>query len=99
MSFHVGQLVVCVDDAPLNPLRISAREDGLRRGAVYTVRDTLTFRGEACVRLAEIVRPIRSDDDFETPMLARRFRPVDEKRIEVFRKALISPRQPIEVGS
>lgn len=91
-AFHVGQLVECIDDElPTNlDLETTIPDlNGLTRGRIYTVRwagrftrnDGDTHFG---VRLNEIVRP---EDD--VPYLAGRFRPVDDSRLDVFRKALV----------
>lgn len=94
-KFHPGQFVVCVDDAPVT----TAIMDGLRRGHVYTVRwagtgtdvDGSKFAG---IRVEEIVRPSRDGSD-DTPYSQRRFRPLDDDRLDVFRKALVGKREVV----
>lgn len=77
---RVGAKVVCVDASP----RVGARArdlDGLTRGVVYTIRSVFEEDGELCLRLAEIVRPIRIEDILENygtenGFAATRFRPL-----------------------
>lgn len=79
--FHVGQLVVCVDDSPG---RLSG-ERHFTRGNIYTISATApaTRRHPAGVRVEESPSPsVTSWVD------AARFRPVDEARLTVFRKLL-----------
>lgn len=87
--FHVGQLVVCVDERQgviPEPTPLA----GLRKRAVYTVR-TFTqghvFReGVAdAVWLEEVSRPR------DRPFAAWRFRPVDETKLSIFREMLVTP--------
>lgn len=92
MAFHVGQLVVCVDDSPC---RLIGKKD-LVRGKVYTIEgfDPETGTGVYLVGLpGEIVPP------WKHPLGWRhtRFRPLDPKRIEVFTDLLANP--PKEVVS
>lgn len=63
MAFRVGQKVVCVDDAchsKYSPWRVrsSATMNGLIARATYTVRAVTLYRGQPCIWLAEIVRPL-----------------------------------------
>ena len=102
MSFHVGQLVVCVDDAPwpLPPPPIGRWDgnlSGLRRGTVYTIRDLENrVPYDGCVRLIEIVRSV-SHYGFESAFDQRRFRPVNDAKLEVFRAALApTPRKRVD---
>lgn len=107
MSFHVGQLVVCVDDSPLTApppprpwIQWDRDMDGLLRGRVYTIRDSgiRSVCDVDGVRLNEIVRrpcPVTGTDPAYS---ARRFRPVDDTRIAVFRQALTSVPQGEEVA-
>lgn len=97
MSFHVGQLVVCVDDQPRGRLYPM---DGLRSGVIYTVRDVLydLMIDANLVWLDEIVRGVEPDWDSarEAPYWADRFRPVDETRIAVFRKIAANPKIEVD---
>lgn len=91
VEFHPGQLVECVDAAiPSNiDLEFTVPDlDGLTRGRIYTVRWAGRFTrntGDTIygVHLAEITR------GKEVPYFAGRFRPVDDSRLDVFRKALV----------
>lgn len=82
--FHVGQLVICVD--------VSTRGgslNGLTRGTIYTISEIVHFcdcgfcsgTGDY-FHLMEITRSNR------LPYETRRFRPLDDSRLEIFRKAL-----------
>lgn len=95
MSFHVGQFVACVDtgDHPewIPDGSVIGDLDGLSKGIVYTVReiDVLAWDDTTDnIRLWEIVRPTKLGI-VDTPYDARRFRPVDETRLAIFRQALI----------
>lgn len=91
MAFHVGQLVVCVDDRRSVERGIKPPPggfigdlDGLTRGRIYTVR-RICFDDYfllTIVVLDEIVRP--QDDGYDST----RFRPLSDTRISVFRKML-----------
>lgn len=92
MTFHVGQKVVCVDDearyGDLYPLKA---------GVTYTVRSIGPFCHplfritEVCVCVEEITR----QDDF--PYLARRFRPLVERKtdISIFHRILQQNSNPV----
>jgi len=91
--FEPGQLVVCVDDS--DPLgRAVDLMDGLKRGAVYTVR----WSGMAsshfnpttpAVRLKEIYRsPCPVTGEVDLPFAASRFRPLDDSKLSIFREML-----------
>ena len=84
--FHVGQLVVCVDDVPIPGY--SPEMHGLTKGIIYTVRGFGIGRcfNDKCVYLKEIIRPIK--DGHEAPFSMWRFRPVVETRLDVFREML-----------
>ena len=106
MSFEPGQLVECVDSSPLadggGQFKF-AFLDGLTAGRIYTIRQTGfytgPFDGEVayCVWLEEIDRRIwmvERDWPDEPPYLARRFRPLQDSRIAVFRQILArTPRE------
>ncbi|MBE1208141.1 hypothetical protein [Aminobacter carboxidus] len=87
-------LVICVDDAKQNALGVKE----IVRGHVYTVRAVtepdvllLTIFGrpldELGILLVEVLRPSNDPELGEIPFGAYRFRPVDEKRLAVLRKA------------
>lgn len=89
--FRPGQLVECLDDALPTNLDLENTIpclDGLTRGRIYTVnwsgmftRNTgETFYG---VRIDEISR------EQDVPYYSSRFRPVDDSRLDVFRKTLV----------
>lgn len=94
--FHVGQLVECVNDDPLLDPHGNGKMDGLRRGVVYTIREHFfDFRyGLEVVRLYELHRPKPYPEVSDWPYDSRRFRPLTDSRIAVFRKMLApSPKQ------
>lgn len=89
--FHVGQLCACVVDRsfwkPWDGETLPAK------GRIYTVREVnpLSRWGEhPHVRLVEITNaPQRYGDGvFEVAFDAAGFRPLDDSRLDVFRKAL-----------
>lgn len=98
MTFHVGQLVVCVDDRPGEAPMVPgiAWEPGVpvRRGNVYEVRwvgdwGDYLLPVIPCVRLIGIARPDADHDD--VPLAAERFRPVNDAKLSVFR-AMLAPK-------
>lgn len=94
--FHIGQLVVCINTEKFG----CGAQTFPVKGRVYTVRELFTYNGEPHVHLNEIVNP---PDDFpagygEPWFNAKRFRPVDDKRIEVFRRIATSPKERIHIG-
>ena len=101
--FHVGQLVVCVDEDPASHAKPGwsyvGDLDGLTRGSVYTIRDVLVDpvqRGNS-VRLVEIVRSVYRGR--EVPYAVERFRPVDETKLSVFKAMLVSPpKETVTIG-
>lgn len=110
MAFRVGQKVVCVDDDPKNHGNWTAPTDletlhGLTRGHVYTVQKIGSYRGAACVWIAEIQRPTPDTcKQFgEAGFSSRRFRPVVEKSTdsgmailrEILDRETIKDRAPI----
>lgn len=86
--FHVGQLVICVDARPApdgEPMPI-------RLGTIYTVARWAVFpeviNGPGVV-LAEPAAQPRARFGYWAPAYdPARFRPIDDSKIEVFRKAL-----------
>lgn len=91
---YAGQKVVCVDDTvrdrPPPGYTFSGDLDGLKAGAVYTVRrigaDWLD--GEICVWLDEIFRPPLEGEPEESGFSAFRFRPVQPKSTETGMKMI-----------
>jgi len=107
VSFHVGQLVKCIRSWT-NGGSGYGDEVGPQSGVVYTIREIGRLHPteeRANVRLQEIKNPVRSYRSGITSYLwepsfdAARFVPIDETRLEVFRKIAASPRQPIEVDA
>lgn len=102
MAFYVGQRVQCVDasDGPqYTPRGYKALGgmDGLRQGAIYTVRSVGVWPNSPALLLwlSEIVRPLRGSMCVkygEAGFDARRFRPITERKtsIEIF-KAMLNP--------
>ncbi len=98
--FHVGQLVVCVDDTSSHLVFFDADAPSgklLEKGRIYTVRKvdslkkfrhhtTCKFVSDTPVWLEEVVRT--QGEWHDEPFGARRFRPVDESKIEIFTKTL-----------
>jgi hypothetical protein len=76
-EFFVGQQVVCVDDAPSR----FGKKCPARRGNVYTVSAVFDHSDGLGLRVCEIKLP-RDYPGFH----AHRFRPVEYKAMEVFRK-------------
>ena len=99
MDFYVGQKVVCVDDdwpknlafycpssEPVCPVKV---------GKIYTIRECLN--GGLEVRLVEIMRsPCTHPCHHDHPFRATRFRPVEYKAMEVFRKIAADPSRKLE---
>jgi hypothetical protein len=102
VTFRVGQKVVCVDDKNLPGRRPWRPEDRIRVNAIYTVRDVLVFGGEPSLRLVEHTRPNTwlSGPCPDLPYLARRFRPVVERKtdISIFTEILNGTRVPERHG-
>lgn len=92
MGFHVGQLVVCVDDKPKGGY---PDEPWPVVGRIYTVRALRwsDWYSAEQVLLVEIVCSPRlyNDGTYEAGYNATRFRPLDESRLTVFRQMLVSP--------
>lgn len=93
-DFHVGQEVVCVNDAPMEG-QGPGYLDGLKAGAHYTVRWvgngtshwSASYSG---VRVAEIMRPARGGDpEPDVAFVAERFRPVKADAIAIFRRMCV----------
>lgn len=94
-GFEVGQAVECIDDKhgpfrKINGWILLPDLDGLTRGRIYTIRRVGTehVTGTPAVWLKEIVRHIKYDEPEEPGFLARRFRPLPDERLDVFRSLL-----------
>lgn len=89
MTFHVGQMVVCVDDKPAAP-----KWGGVSfpvRGRVYTIRAVFRHTsGADGVWLEELRNPFAAKYGLEWGYKARRFRPVKTTSIDQF-TALLNP--------
>jgi hypothetical protein len=91
-DFHVGQVVVCVDDEDLP----GAEEDvGTcpKKGGVYTVRALRLWDGMVSLMLAELVNPSfewEGGNVGEIAFYARRFRPAKTTSLEVF-EGMLAP--------
>lgn len=99
MSFHVGQPIVCVRACPDG---CGLGTEALPKvGTVYTVReaDVCRYSGVVCVLLVEIVNPVALywlshlgvHVHCEPAFNGNQFRPLDEKRLDVFRAMLVTP--------
>ncbi len=95
MTFRVGQRVVCVDaeaHGRYTPWAHSGELDGLRRGAIYTIRKIGIYNESPIVLLEEISRPTRGGWEHygEIGYHPARFRPIVERKtsIEVFQRML-----------
>lgn len=84
--FHVGQRVVCINDA--NPRLFPFM--GVSRGCVYTIRGIDDGSGELGLFLEEVKLPVPSGRKTEASFDATRFRPVKETDISIF-TAMLNP--------
>lgn len=88
-NFAPGQFVECIESewkSPKPKIRYPVK------GSIYVVRD-VELRGHIPgIRLEEIVNDVFQFDDLRTEPAfdASAFRPVDPRRLEIFRKALTS---------
>jgi hypothetical protein len=97
--FHVGQLVVCVDDNWPSPRGGYGDELLPIRGKIYTVREVFQRRGddEPSMLLEEVVNDVRpylmrdgsSVELLEPSFVLRRFHPVDNAALDVFRQTTV----------
>ena len=88
MGFHVGQLVVCVDDAPCQLSGVIA----LVRGRIYAIRGLYHVSDQTGLLLAGVPRfPPDNPDGSERAWVSTRFRPLDESRLSIFREMLVTP--------
>lgn len=84
--WHVGQRVVCVDDSNWS-------DDHIKhpiKGRIYTIREIDTIGGIDGFWLEEIINPIKTycDGVCEAGFKRERFKPLDEKRLDIFREML-----------
>ena len=101
-EFRPGMRVVCINDSYTPEGRLALAIHNIqkpKKGRVYTIRDVMSepIQGHLVVRLVEIVNapaPYINSDIIEPFYLAKRFRPLDEKRLDVFRQHLVpAPRE------
>ncbi len=72
MAFHVGQKVVCVDAGPRTWQRCH-----LRRGAVYTVKEVVAWRGRYGLHLHEL------ESQSGLGFFSDRFRPLIDRKSSI----------------
>lgn len=97
MSFHVGQLVECIDDSmpPGSTRRESAQYPIV--GHVYTVRDVVPDGLITLLRLAEIDNSHLKSAIGEPGFGSDHFRPLTEQRLAIFRRLLAPiPKQTVD---
>lgn len=75
MSFHVGQKVVCVDDAPRRGF--ASWDAPIFNGAIYTIAAIRNSERGLAADLAEVHRPCG------LPFFLGRFRPVIERKTDI----------------
>ena len=87
--FHVGQMVVCVDDS-VSPANFFIPATYPSKGHIYTIRGIQDLGNGLAVLLEEILnRPFPyATGDSEPSFLASRFRPVRQTSIEQFTSIL-----------
>lgn len=96
MSFHVGQLVICIKQGRWHGG--TGREIDPVYGTIYTVRDSVLFGLISAIRLVEIVNEPDETGE-EVTYTADRFRPVDDTRLSIFRSLLEpKPGKRVKVG-
>ena len=95
-SFHIGQVVVCIDDKGLPvPYCDRAVTACPQEGCVYTIRGILVIEDRVGLWLEEIRNPPAKWLDGEVRELAFRswrFRPAKTTSLEVF-EAMLAPRE------
>lgn len=86
MAFRIGQRVICIDADDRGQYTpglfrgsLLTGLDGLREGAIYTVRGVGPFVGFPCLWLEEIERPPFLDCG-EPGYAIQRFRPLTERK-------------------
>ena len=94
MTFHVGQLVVCINDSEWDPGRRKDLWPRLpRKGEVLTVRACfVSGKGVDGLRFEEILCGIHPKEKVECGFQAEHFRPIDRTDISVF-TAMLTPVQ------
>jgi hypothetical protein len=100
MSFHVGQQVVCINDAFSPCPYWRARIQSLPKlHAIYTIRHMREAHGLHGLCFYEILSaPAQFSEGFVEPAFnSKNFRPVKPTSIEIF-KTMLAPRELMEVG-
>ena len=102
-NFRIGQKVVCVDDAPEEGRAWKGGESPTE-GSVYTIRSIHFDNGVQILGFEEIERSDYSKQfwkDQNLGYLARRFRPVVERKtdISIFRALLTPSKEKVETAS
>lgn len=99
MSFHVGQRVVCVD-ATARDCRAWTPDEALEKGIVYTIARVFSHPCGEIDEFVELVERRRSEFCKEywghRGYSIYRFRPLDERRLDIFREMLVSPPKVLE---
>lgn len=96
MAFYPGQRVVCVNGEKARSRAIGGWAP--RTGGVYTVRGSWCHDEMTLLLLEEYVHPDKFDGVNEYGWDATRFRPLDEKRLDVFR-AMLAPKPKVRENS
>lgn len=87
MMFHVGQLVVCVDDSP-DPGFKWDPGDAPTKGMIYTVAKAgIGGSGRSVIALQEKPRPPAKIMAGHWGYRVSRFRPVQDSALDIFRRA------------
>lgn len=100
MPFVPGQKVRCTDGRfPADSDLYYGDETFVQKGAVYTVREAfLEFEGTHTITVEEIVNPAKeyADGVVEFHFAERRFRPIDDKALDIFRQVPTDAPQDVE---
>jgi hypothetical protein len=99
VNAQVGQRVVCIYQ-----LQDEAVKYMPEKGKVYTIREIVHRQSvwggfKVGFLLKEIVNPVQRtiiNDIVEVAFIYTAFRPVDETKIDVFRKIAANPRVPVD---
>lgn len=85
--WHVGQRVVCVKEFPLKTLRENIP---VNKGTVYTIRDIISHQQQIGLKFYEIINKKQNTTEgyVERSYHEKNFKPLDEKRIDIFRAML-----------
>jgi hypothetical protein len=88
--FHVGQLVVCVDDSMARGASPFPGAHMARRGTIYTVRAIISFPIRDVFLFEELNNEHLVPEYFgaEPGFATERFRPLSDSRLAIFRQML-----------